>query len=335
VGLGTFYFGPTQVDRFGPFLPAVKTQFDQALDRPNGTAPSNFQLYKDAPNIFLSSVSSFTCTKISRGYDCNPGVDLHEAKGSGGPEHSFISAFYPIVWGGAGTRAYGSMSYSFKYTAYQANPSIGSPTLGFDPGGDYVDVNTDNWLANAIPQIFAAHLQKYILSPLANAPDYGPQIYSGVRQIPGNGGTLHILGSWSEESQVVTVNLSRLSLGGPIRRYTITRRGIRVDSLLPSTASDTVTLQYGAAVAYVFQPTGMADELVFKTFTFNPPAFGASKIALEIHYYPKDDPLAIYDCSSTCTVPLDLNGVTPVWYRYSYLAANGAIVSKSDLQRLP
>jgi hypothetical protein len=166
----------------------------------------------------------------------------------------------------------------------------------------------------------------------STAPAIWQTTYSGTRKIPLGGGVLHIVGSWSEDAQSVTVNLAALALGGPIRKYVLSTRGMSVTSIGIGTATDTCVFTYGSACAYVLQPVA-ADELIFQTLSFNLGSLGASKVTLEVHYYPKDAPLAIYDCSTTCTIPLHLNSNVPVWYRYSYLAANGAVTWKSDLQR--
>lgn len=144
---------------------------------------------------------------------------------------------------------------------------------------------------------------------------------------------MYIFQNLSEDVVVRPINLASLELGGPVRKEMLTMRGTVITSLSPTAMSDTCTMGYAQACVYFFQTTGANDELTFATFAFNAAQYGASKVALEIHYYPQDDPSGVYDCSSGCTVPVNLNGAAPVWYRHAYLAANGSVLARSDLQR--
>ena len=313
--------------------------YGQNFDWPLGLTGPGFNYYVNGPFIFLTQINAQDCIMWQPEYVCHVNQGRDRDDGGIGVGNTFTEELFPVILGvGAGVRAYGGIDWFTKYSYFgfwsPTNPNNNWALYG--GASDYTDVFPENTIAMAEVRNWIQRNLKYTLAPPASTPNYGPLVISGVRKIPSGGGTLHMVGSWSEATQSVTVNLSQFELGGPVGKEYVTPRGTVVTSLSPTASSDTCALSYATLCAYFFQPSGAIDDLTYTTFSFNPSQYGASKVALEVHYYPKDDALGVYDCTSGCTVPADLNGqngLSPVWYRYTYLAANGSVLAQSDLQR--
>ena len=312
--------------------------FGAIFDIPQGLAGPGYNYFVNGPFLFLTEGEGSSCTLEHPGYKCflNGGQDRQEV-GEVNAGNVFTQNIWPIISGrGAGARFYETEMDYDKVNAFKQWNTSGNYSAGYQSKTDWIEDWTDNWTALAEVSNFAQRHLPYVLAPPASSPYYGPLVMSGVRNIPSGGGTMHLVGNWSEEAQTVTVNLSQFELGGPVHKEMVTTRGTIVTPLSPTTTTDTCTMLYAQTCAYFFQPNGAADELTYTSFSFNPAQFGASKVTLEVHYYAKDDALAIYDCTSGCTVPAGLTaqyGLSPVWYRYSYLAANGSVLAQSDLLR--
>jgi hypothetical protein len=179
-------------------------------------------------------------------------------------------------------------------------------------------------------------LGKYILQPAQTTPDYGRNFETAVRS--SSYGKILMTLNLTDSPQTQTWNLAPyLQSGQQVLRYSATYRGIAVSTLTAGTTSDTVTMDPGMAVFYVF-PTTFAGELTEPALqvrlTDQP---SATKIVISYsydRYWLDSSPVYTFDCGTgSCTLPVDPK-IGTVYYRLRYLNTTGKILATGDVERM-
>jgi hypothetical protein len=178
-------------------------------------------------------------------------------------------------------------------------------------------------------------LAKYILQPSQITPDYGKKFETAVRS--SSYGTILMTLNITDNVQIQTWSLAPYLIAGQqIIRYSATWRGIAVSMLAAGTGTDTVQMEPGAAIFYVF-PAGPG-EFIQPTIRANlSDQPNAAKVAVRYGYdrYLFDSSLAYtFDCGiGSCTLPVD-RSIGTVYYRLIYLDSIGKVVATSDVETL-
>jgi len=177
-------------------------------------------------------------------------------------------------------------------------------------------------------------LQKYVLQPTLNSPDYGFPLDCGARQ--GSYGDVMFCWNATDGPEAKTFTLTPyLQSGQNIIRYVVNDHSITVTPLTAGTATDSLTLQALDAVFYVF-PVNFAQELQLPSISVRLADIPtATHVVVRYSYdrYYLDAPTSnVYDCGTgDCTPPWDVN-IGTVYYRVIFLGASSEVLATSDVQ---
>ena len=191
------------------------------------------------------------------------------------------------------------------------------------------------WHAASVAAMAMNRWRKYILEPTLPSPDYDAFIDCGARtSVYGN-----ILMCWngSDSQQSRTFKLTPyLQSGQSIIRSRITYQGIKpLATLAPDTATETLALEPGEAVFYIF-PANFAAELVAPTLAVRlADVSTAAGWAVRFSYdrYLLDAPVAnVQNCGAAqvCTLNADAN-IGTIYYRIVYVDAFNRLLASSDV----
>jgi hypothetical protein len=309
---------------------------------PDGTLPIN--LVPDAkPFVYETLLSGQTCTKYVATSDCRtdqiPGDKIDNGPSSSGVV--FLSNI--LIWllpNPVGLKVY---QYAVQWGSIRVPPApnpSGAPYSQTNP--NEVDQYPEQWIAYTSASLAVQHEDKYLLSPLLSSPDQnqGPGPFTQVecQSHTATYGSAMLCVNLSEEKQTVNFDLSLINpggTGGPMRRWILTPFGDTVTSLPSSTTSDTQTLLYAQAVLYISQSAGSTDDL--KTLQLRvAPAYGSTKVAVEVHYGLNDKVFQSVDCGTgACpSIPVNLHNLD-VYIRKRFTKSDGTPVMVGDLERIP
>jgi hypothetical protein len=309
---------------------------------PDGSLPIN--LVPDAkPFVYETVLSGQTCTKYVATIDCRtdqlPGDKIDNGLSSGGDV--FLSNI--LIWllpNPVGLKVYQYNAQSgFSRVPPGPYPS-GSPYFQTNP--NEVDQYSDQWIGYTSVSLLLQHEDKYLLSPLLSSPDQnqGPGPFTQVecQSHTASYGNAMLCVNLSEEKQTVNFDLSLINpggTGGPMRRWILTPFGDTVTSLATNTTSDTQTLLYAQAVLYISQTAGAADDLKPLRLPVTP-AYGSTKVAVEVHYGLNDKVFQTVDCGTgACpSIPVNLHNLD-VYIRKRFTKSDGTPVMVGDLERIP
>jgi hypothetical protein len=179
-------------------------------------------------------------------------------------------------------------------------------------------------------------LAMYILQPAQTTPDYGRNFETAVRS--SSYGKILMTLNLTDSPKTQTWNLAPyLQSGQQILKYSATYRGIAVSTLTAGTTSDTVTMDPGMAVFYVFPSTSageLAEPMLQARLADQP---SATKIVVSYSYdgyWLDSSPVYTFDCGvGSCTLPVDPK-IGTVYYRLRYLNTSGKILATGDVERM-
>jgi len=330
--------------------------------------PQNFLHATDA-NGSASSTIYFRelPTGSATGGSCQIVADNNRVKGRNGdagqeynPQYSFASIIEAAILRAAGHRFYQFAATTQGYVDHvvgspSSYPWIKAGFTGQDAGSNinvfgetYVQrqlfsssyfensYSVPMWHAASIASMMLTRVQKYLLQPALNSPDYGSLIDCGARA--GSYGNLLMCLNASEGVQTRTFNLSPyLQSGQQIIRYTVTSQGISLATLAAGTTSDTVSMQPEDALFYVFA-AAFTPELQQPTIAAQlSDVPNAAQIVVRYNYdkYFLDSPVSnAFNCGAgSCILPVDRN-IGAVYYRLIYLDSNSKVLAVSDVNTL-
>ena len=189
------------------------------------------------------------------------------------------------------------------------------------------------WGANGYANLMAQRLIQYALEPRCPSQFWAPYTLAICRSAnPGASSSLIGTLNYSMVAQSVTANLSPYLISGQgILRYLVSGHGIGPTTVIAAgTASDTVTLQPGQAVYYVFDPS--QSSAYAGGMTFHVPLNGATDAVVLWDYQPDTftKPMVAAEVQPNVTVlaggigrvPADRN-IGPIFYQIVRRDANG------------
>lgn len=247
--------------------------------------------------------------------------------------------FLLVSLGMSGTRVYTYDSLNASaFPRCQSAPGCRNNCLGdeqqFHAGA--ASGQRDNFRAGARAFNLIRRIEKFAVSPNANALHYGIWGYSGLKEASDGSGRLFIHTNLAEADRTETFDLTNLKYtGGSVTRYRVSSDRLRADIITGN--SDTVTLKQGETVLYLCL-LSQAPFATRHTLAFRPDAVvNASKVQVEYNYIYDEEVSQgeVFDCSaSPCQVDLD-RSLGEVRYRFRYLDSLNQVLAVSDYQRLP
>jgi hypothetical protein len=311
----------------------------------DGSLLVNSQVDTTKPRLYETQFNGQTCDKFLQTTDCRTdqvGADLIDNPPTWAGT-VFMSNLFPwcCLLNGAGSLPY---QYAAQTGFSRVPPGpFAYPGIGYyQTPPNEVDQFPDQWLGMVSVSLWAQHEDKYLLAPLLSSPDenVGPGPFAQVEctSHTASYGNALVCANLAEERQTVTFDLSIINpggTGGPMRRWNLSAFGDTVTELSPSTTSDTQTLLSAQAVMYISQAAGSVDDLK----AINMPitlAYGATKAAVEVHYYLNDKVFQTVDCGTgACpSIPVNLHNLD-VYIRKRFTKSDGTPVMVGDMERLP
>lgn len=200
-------------------------------------------LSEQAPKLLITEATGPFYTSNGPGDQFVPGRDnLLQS----GPTPVSVGAeiMYAAVSGMAGVR-----EYSFDGSLWKWERGQGA---GGQTGSDPFRVGTDRWQAMSTAFNLIDTLEPHLLQKQISAIDLGPDVVTTARQGPDS--RLLMAESFAAEAETLTVDLSPYRFeGGSVVRYRVLGARL-VTELIPNYGADTLTLEPGETVAYVFRP---------------------------------------------------------------------------------
>ena len=240
---------------------AVHVPIDVSLDW------AQFNLRRNRPMLVLTGFTGPAYQKLVPGFTYQPGKDKIQNVGSY-PLSVAASVNYAAIRGAAGTRTYFAENDPTPGNILRTETPIGSG--GVQVGANPFFIGVDRWRAYASACKFLRTLEPYLLNAPQNAPDLGYLVRTTVRSstAPGNAGNLLMAINFSEGPQTVAVDVSSYlyTSSSYFTRYyqqanLDSQEGAPYTSLTHG-ATDTITLQGGETVAWVFKPNQGAPNTV-------------------------------------------------------------------------
>ncbi len=268
-----------------------------------------------------------------------------------GPRIPFAFVLAQAITGATGVRAYtlggdnNILYYGNAFGAYPNSTTLGCKIDGsdciqggasmfYDQGAGFVQFFNSPTNINLILQRLAS--SGYLYAPRGNAPDVGFNIESSLRL--GANGNLLLTGNFQDGTQSHSVDLSACDVAGQKKiRYTLDWRSITITELAAGTTTDIATWPAGGAVIYLCPNNEPAE--------YSPPTMAArlddvptaSRVTVQYAYSPyllNQGTSNSVDCGiGVCVLPVDRK-IGPLYYRLQYWAANGSMLSSSDVQVL-
>jgi hypothetical protein len=309
-------------------------------------------VYREIPNL---SATGGTAT-IYPDNNFVPGRNYYVTGAIKNPLYNYstsLAAFIlPHVWG---ERAYKNGYSTSVYTdangtggwwgnagpAYGLNNVFGNSALD-EPGQTFCVSHYENnntvpcWHALSAVGIAVNRWQKYIMQPSLNSPDYGQEFQCAART--GSYGKIFYCGNFTDGVETRTFALTNYETSGQniIRNVINWHGGNTITVISAGTPTDTLTLQPGDAVFYVF-PITFTGELRQPHISVPlADVANATDVAVQYAYDPywMGAAGASYDCGTgTCTLPVDSN-VGTIYYVIQYLDTNGHVLATSAVQNL-
>ena len=330
----------------------------------NGSSSASSNYFRELPN--------YSCTSSCGSANIMPdnlyvhGRNVGSASG-GTKEWTFLTYLEAMILKCAGVRLYkqwdnpqaytdhtigsGSALTKAGWTGSQAgsaipvfndayNSSIGVLNQHFTHPTVESGYNVPAWHAGSMASMIWSRWASLIFQPALNGPDYGLELDCTARG--GSNGDAMVCGNFSNGPQTRTFNLSPyLQSGQTVIRQVANSMKIITATISAGTASDTITLQAGDSVWYLF-PATYAGTLTFPTMTARlADVPGATGWAVSYGYdsYTLDAPTdSIVDCgaAATCNVPIDLKMGQPATrlYRIIYYGSSHQVLAKGDVETL-
>ena len=286
----------------------------------------------DRPQVILGGISSYFYTKGANGAYFTPPQDTSIRPGSS------AATTAAVMMTGAALGNSALRLYQFDNSASIAGRTsapLGSQLQeGTNPfSGDQKAVQiwkSLGYVANALTKT----LQPFLLSTPLSSPGLSDYIVTAARQGPT--GTLLMVVNATDWSRTLTLDLTPYRTGNSITRYIVGPTEI-LTALIADAASDTVNLNEGETVVYLF-PTSPTTRYLLP-FPVSAPTLPAGATAAWLHQayvYSEDldNQTAGIDCTSGCNLQLDRT-LGDVFYRFFFVDSNGKLVGKGPVTKIP
>jgi len=193
-----------------------------------------------------------------------------------------------------------------------------------------------SWHSTSLANLLLERIQKYLLQPALNSPDYGPAFEACARS--GSYGNMLMVSNFTDGQQVRTISLTPyLEAGQQIVKMYVNPLGVwTVSSLSAGTSSDTVTFDANGVVVYLF-PVAYAGELDVPMISVNlTDVSTATKVAARFGYdrYLLDSSANVFGCASLpCSLPADRN-IGTIYYRLIFTDNSNKVLATTDVQTM-
>ncbi len=287
----------------------------------------------DRPQIILGSISSFFYTKETpNGAYYNPPQDVLIGPGTS-PAAVSAEIMTAAALGNAGIRLY--QYERLSDTNGRANAALGSQEqTGTNPfSGDQKAVQIWKSLGYTA-NVLTKTLTPFVLNTPLPSPDLGDSVVTAARQ--GVDGKMLMAINATDWVQTVTLNLTPYRTGNNIARYTVGGTEIKT-TLISDAPSDTVTLNAGETVVYLFPTLATTSYLV--PFPVAAPTLPTGAAAAWLHQgyiYSQDldSQTAGIPCTSGCSLQLDRT-LGAVFYQFFFVDSQGKLLGKSPATTVP
>lgn len=193
----------------------------------------------DRPAVILAGLNGPYYQRLGDATNFTAGIDRLIGQPGFTPRAVAAQVAYAMLSGMAGVRA-----YAFDWHQWRIDRQAIGQT-GAHPQGP----GAERWNAMATAYRLAGQLEPYLLQPATQAIDLGATVPTGARRGPR--GNLLVALNTSELAVPIAPDLRPYHVGLPIHRYRLA--GSRLDhGILPETDRDTLTLEGGEAVIYLF-----------------------------------------------------------------------------------
>ncbi len=253
----------------------------------------------DRPQLMLVSLAGASYTKGSgSSATFDPGSDALDEPGVS-PEHVSAVMMDAAALGGAGTRL-----YFFEPSTDASSRSAAPAGTYYQTGANPSNLQTGSWRAMGYASnLLTKVLERYLFGSAGNAPAFGSNITSAVRQ--GSDGVLLLVVNGNDWGRRIPVDFSPYPHAFGAARYRISASGIATDLLPPDEAGETIHLGAGESAAYLFPATAAAMPL--QQVVLNPAADAPAIVGVQYAYvYQNDfDRRPVAACEAGCTVAVD------------------------------
>lgn len=280
------------------------------------------------PQLIEISMSGANYTKNSPAgtESYNPPLDNLQHAGNE-PKAVASTMMEAAAVGNAGVRLYQFQTPSNNGANTAQKPGGGGIQTGAGPfNGEVGNWQAMAYAANALTKV----MQPYLLGAPMSSPAYGRNIVSGARHGFG-GNMLMVVNGWDGARQLA-IDFRPYKNGNGCVRYRIGDTAIKT-ALLPDRNGETVQLDSGESVVYVFPNTAPAP---IETVVFTAKPINGSKVALRYGYAFAGNIAGFgeaVDCSQGCSVAVDRK-LGYVFYQYTVTDACNTILSRSPVQTL-
>jgi hypothetical protein len=214
---------------------------------------------------------------------------------------------------------------------YALNTAQGPGGGGVQTGAGPFTGEVANWramgyAANALGKA----MQPYVLGAALSSPAYGRNVVSGARRGAG-GNMLMVVNGWDGARQLA-IDFRPYKNGSGCVRYRVSESAIKT-ALLPDSDGETVQLDSGESVVYIFPNSAAAP---IDTVAFSAAPSNGAKVALRYGYVFAGNVAGFgeaVDCSNGCSLAIDRK-LGDVFYQYTVVDACGTVVSRSGMQTL-
>jgi hypothetical protein len=209
-------------------------------------------LQREKPLVMLTSLTGPYYIKKGRGNQYTAGQDQLVVAGNT-PVSVSAQIMFAAAKGFAGIRAYGFDS-AFNSNS-RKHGEIGSRQQTFISPTEPVGIA--RWQGMSAAFNLLQTLEPYLLQPQANSIDLGSSVYTGAKDGPN--GRLLIAVNSLETNQTIHADLSPYiyQTKSAIKRYRI-RGATELSETLPEKKNDTLILEPGEAVVWLFRSSGSA-----------------------------------------------------------------------------
>jgi hypothetical protein len=206
-------------------------------------------LMLNRPQLFLVSLAGPSYTKRSASSAVYvPGIDDLQQPGVS-PQHITAAMMGAAALGAAGLRLY------YFEPAQDFDQRMNAPVgTSFQTGANPQNLGQSNWQAmSAGANLLTKVLEPYLLGMVRNAPAYGRNILTAVRE--NDQGFLLLVVNGNDWARALTLDLSPYNSGSGAARYRLSPAGVSANPVV-GVSTDSVRLEAGESLAYIFPKPG-------------------------------------------------------------------------------
>jgi hypothetical protein len=275
-------------------------------------------LMLNRPQLMLVSLAGASYTKgQSSSAVYLPGTDALSEPGVS-PAHVSALMMNAAALGGAGIRL-----YYFEPSTDVPGRIADPPGTVMQTGSNSTNLQVASWQAMGYASnLLTKVLQPFLLNLAGNAPAYGRNLNSAVRNSPE--GTMLLIVNGNDWPRTITVNLRPYAASFGAARYRVQSTGIATAILPASQTSDTLTLSAGESAAYIFP--NVATAMPLGTVTLSPLPSDGPILGVQYAYVYETqmDQAPVESCQTSCTIARDAR-FGNLYYRFVLPSGTTAI----------